>query len=60
MIEEVRKYIAQCPYLKEYSELNIEYLVDKVDTYSINESAGYNPIVSKDIIGNQNMQFLFR
>lgn len=59
MIEEVRKYIAQCPYLKEYSELNIEYLVDKVDTYSINESAGYNPIVSKDIIGNQNMQFLF-
>ncbi len=59
MIEEVRKYIAKCPYLKEYGELNVEYLVDKVNTYSINESAGYEPIISEDIVGNQKKKFLF-
>lgn len=59
MIEEVRKYIAECPYLGEYAELNIEYLVDKVKSYSINESAGYNPVISEDIEGNQEKQFLF-
>ena len=59
MIEEVRDYIAKCPYLKEYAELNIEYLVDKVNAYSINESVGYNPVISEDIIGNQERQFLF-
>ncbi len=59
IIDEVRDYMAQCPYLKEYAELNIEYLQDKVNTYSINENAGYNPVISEDIIGNQDMQFLF-
>lgn len=59
IIDEVREYMAQCPYLKEYAELNIEYLADKVNTYSINENAGYNPIISEDIIGNQDRQFLF-
>ena len=59
MIEEVRKYIAKCPYLGKYAELNIEYLVDKVKSYSINESAGYNPVISEDIVGNQEKQFLF-
>lgn len=58
MIEEIRKYIAQCPYLKEYGELNIEYLIDKVDTYSINESAGYDPVVNIFLVGSE-MQFLF-
>ena len=61
MIEEVRDYIALCPYLKEYSELNVEYLIDKVNTYSINENAGYDPIIpgTKDILGNCEKQFLF-
>ena len=59
MIEEVRDYIAKCPYLKEYAELNVEYLVSKDNAYSVNESAGYDPIISKDIIGNTERQFLF-
>lgn len=59
MIDEVREYIAECPYLDEYAELNVEYLQDKVKTYSINENAGYNPIISKDILGNTDRQFLF-
>ena len=59
MIDEVREYIAECPYLDEYAELNVEYLQDKVKTYSINEIVGYNPIISKDIVGNTDRQFLF-
>lgn len=59
IIDEVRKYMAKCPYLEEYAELNIEYLQDKVNAYSINENAGYNPVVSEDILGNQERQFLF-
>lgn len=59
MIETLRDYIAQCPYLDEFTALNVDYLVDKVKAYSLNESAGYNPITSEDIIGNQNRQFLF-
>lgn len=59
MIDKVREYMPKCPYLDEYAELNVEYLVDKIKAYSINENAGYDPIVSEDIIGNQERQFLF-
>lgn len=58
MIDKLRKYIAKCPYLKEYAELNVEYLADKTNTYSINENAGYNPILNQFICGSER-QFLF-
>lgn len=58
MIDKVREYIAKCPYLKEYAELNVEYLIDKVNTYSINENAGYNPILNQFISGSER-QFMF-
>lgn len=58
MIDVVREYISKCPYLKEYAELNVEYLQDKVNTYSINENAGYEPISEKYMIGTD-YQFLF-
>lgn len=58
MIEKVRDYMAKCPYLDKYAELNVEYLVDKVKTYSINENAGYNPILNKFLRGSER-QFLF-
>lgn len=58
MINKLREYIAKCPYLKEYAELNIEYLTDKTDTYSINENAGYNPVLNQFICGSER-QFLF-
>ena len=58
IIDEVREYIAKCPHLKEFAELNVEYLLDKVNTYSINENAGYNPILHKFFIGSER-QFLF-
>lgn len=59
MIDKVREYMAKCPYLGEYTELNINYLVDKNKAYSLNENAGYDPVISEDIIGNQERQFLF-
>ena len=58
IIDKVREYIAKCPFLKEYAELNVEYLIDKVVTYSINENAGYNPVMNKFLYGSEN-QFLF-
>lgn len=59
MIEKVRNYIATCPYLNEFAELNVDYLVDKAFTYSINEGSSYNPVISRDIIGNEECQFQF-
>lgn len=59
MIEQVRNYVATCPYLKEFAELNVDYLVDKISAYSINEGVSYNPVISKDIIGNEECQFQF-
>ena len=58
IIDKVREYISTCPYLKEYAELNIEYLVDKVNTYSINENAGYDPILNNFLHGSER-QFMF-
>ena len=59
MIEQVRKYIANCPHLKEFIEVNVNYLVDKVTAYSVNEGVSYNPVISKDILGNEECQFQF-
>ena len=59
MIDNVREYIAKCPFLNEYKLLNVEYLISDIEAYSINENAGYDPVESEDIIGNQTKQFLF-
>ena len=59
MIEKVRAYIATCPYLEEFTAVNVNYLVDKVKAYSVNEGVGYNPVLKKDIIGNEECQFQF-
>lgn len=53
MIDKIREYIAECPYLDEYAELNVDYLLDKVKTYSVNENAGYNPIINKFLKGSE-------
>lgn len=58
IIDKVRDYIEKCPYLKEYAELNVNYLADRVNTYSVNENSGYSPIVEKYLL-DRDMQFLF-
>lgn len=59
MIEKIRNYIATCPFLDEFTALNVNYLVDKVKAYSVNESAGYNPVISTYLNGDKEMRFLF-
>jgi hypothetical protein len=59
MIEKIRDYIAECPHLDEFTKVNVNYLVDKVNAYSVNEDSGYNPIIEPRIYGNDEMQFLF-
>lgn len=59
MIDSIREYIAKCPYLEEYVEVNVDYLKDKVVAYSVNPSVGFNPVVNEDIVENQEKQFLF-
>lgn len=59
MIEQVRTYIATCPHLTEFVEVNVDYLVDSVTAYSVNEGASYNPVIEKDILGNEYCQFQF-
>lgn len=58
MIDKVKDYIDTCPYLEDFKEANINYLVDKVKAYSVNESAGYNPIINSYVLGSDR-QFLF-
>ena len=58
IIDKVREYIAKCPHLKEYADLNVNYLADKVNTYAVNENSGYNPVVEKYLL-DRDMQFLF-
>ncbi len=58
-IENIRTYISLCPYLDNSTAINIDYLSDNIKSYSITESSSYNPIISTDIIGNEQKQFLF-
>lgn len=59
MIDKIREYISKCPFLDEFTAVNVNYLVNKVKAYSVNENAGYNPVINTDINGNKEMQFLF-
>jgi len=59
MIEKIRDYIATCPYLDEFIAVNVNYLVDKNKAYSVNEGAGYDPIIETYVSGEKYMQFEF-
>lgn len=59
MIEKIREYITTCPHLEEFVYINVNYLVDKAKAYSVNEGVGYNPVLKRDILGNEECQFQF-
>lgn len=59
MIDKIRDYIETCPYLDEFTAVNVEYLVDKVKAYSVNENAGYNPVLETYLNGSKLKQFNF-
>lgn len=59
MIDSIRTYIATCPYLDELVPLNVDYLPDNAISYSVNEGISYDPVLSRDIIGNEECQYQF-
>lgn len=59
MIEQIKEYIEQCPYLEEFVAVNVNYLVNKDEAYSVNEGAGYDPIIEQYVTGEKYMQFQF-
>ncbi len=59
MIDKIREYISNCPCLDEFAAINVNCLVDKAKAYSVNEGAGYNPVINTDLCGNKEMQFQF-
>lgn len=59
MIEQIKEYIEQCPYLEEFVAVNVNYLADKDTAYSINENVGYDPVIKPFITGGGKMQFQF-
>lgn len=62
IIESVRKYIKDCPYLKEFEDEIVKINVDKLEkdatVYSIDETV-CNPILKNFIDGSSERQFLF-
>lgn len=59
MIDSVRDYISECPYLDEITPVNVDYLTNDVKAYSVNEGISYDPVINKDILKNEYSQFQF-
>ena len=59
IIECLRDYVSQCPYLDEFSEsVNVDYLSDDYGSYSI-EEVPTDPIVKRYLDGSTERQFDF-
>lgn len=58
IIESVKNFIAGCPYLNELKRINVDFLSDEKDTYSI-EEIPVNTIVNEYIDGSSERQFVF-
>lgn len=57
MIEKIKEYLETCPYL--IGTGKVEYLSNELNAYSLNEDAGYEPLIEEDITGVQKKQFRF-
>lgn len=58
IVESVKEFISQCPYLADLSKVNVDYLPEKPDTYSI-EQVPTNPIIKEYLDGSSERQFHF-
>lgn len=58
IIEAVRDYILTCPLLKDLARINVDFLPEDANTYSI-ESVPTQTIISTDIDGSTTRQFVF-
>ena len=58
IIESVKNFILTCPYLEELSAVNVDFLPDSPDTYSIEEVPA-NAVIQTYLDGSQERQFVF-
>ncbi len=59
MLEKIRDYVATCPFIEEFAEINANYLSNEVKNYSVIETASYNPVLEQYDNGDVEKQFLF-
>jgi hypothetical protein len=58
IIESVKNFILGCPFLAELSAVNVDFLPDSPDTYSI-EEVPTNAVIRTYLDGTQERQFVF-
>lgn len=58
IIESVKNFILTCPYLAELAEVNIDFLPENPDTYSIEEVPSQT-VVRRYLDGSSERQFVF-
>ena len=58
IIESVKNFILTCPHLAELSAVNVDFLPDSPDTYSL-EEVPTNSVIQTYLDGTQERQFVF-
>lgn len=58
IIESVKNFILTCPYLAELAAVNVDFLPDSPDTYSI-EEVPTNAVIQTYLDGSQERQYVF-
>ena len=58
IIESVKKFILTCPLLEELAAINVDFLPESPDTYSI-EQVPTNSVIQTYLDGSQERQFVF-
>ena len=58
IIESVKNFILTCPFLAELSAVNVDFLPDSPDTYSI-EEVPTNSVIQTYLDGSQERQYVF-
>lgn len=58
IIESVKNFILTCPHLAELAAVNVDFLPDSPDTYSL-EEVPVNSVIQTYLDGSQEKQFVF-
>lgn len=58
VIESVKNFILTCPYLNDLKRINVDFLPDNPDTYSIEEVPA-ETVIKKFLDGSSERQFVF-
>ena len=58
LVESVKEFISKCPHLTDLAKVNVDFLPEKPDTYSI-EQVPTQPIIRQYLDGSSERQFTF-